>query len=467
MSTNTQTYDIKIDSLGAQGDGVGTLPDGRRAFVSGTLAGETVRARVQDEKPDGVFCAVVEVLEPAANRMAAPCPHYDRCGGCAIQHMDDASYSNFKMDAVRRALDQHGLEPETMDGPFISAPGTRRRATMAMYRSGQRVLIGFNERRSRSIVDLQTCLVLKPRLVALVPALRALGLTLLESGHGMDITMMSGDGDAVDLVFRPWKKTQNKHAQKNRQARNRKEPKLKQKQIDGPSLAILEALYDFANEHDIARIHWQDGFDKPDDLTPVADRAPFTVTLGGHMVRPSPGAFLQATEDGQAALTEVVLSGVGDARNIVDLYAGCGTFALALLRDKRHVTAVEGWRPAIDALSRAASELGGVLDTAHRDLVDDPLNAKELKDFDAVVIDPPRVGAKDQMREIANANVRTVVSVSCNPATFARDGAILKDAGFKLTHLRVVDQFLWSTHVELVGVFVNQNYVTPPRLNRG
>lgn len=434
--TEAATVTITIDSIGAKGDGVGRLPDGRRVFVSGVLPGETVAVALGAARDDGLAGRLERVLTPSENRIAPACRHFGTCGGCVLQHMNGQGYSAFKMDQVRKTLERAGLDLPEIDGPHISPPGARRRVTMAAYRAGQRLVIGFNESRSNKIVPLSECPVIAPRFLTVLPALHQALLQVLEDRQGMDISMMESGG-AIDVVLRPWTKFK---------------PAGKRKAGDSRiPLHILETLSAFAEQADIARLSWQNSATDEADLTPVLWRKPFTVNFSGTVVTPSPGAFLQATKQGEAALVRAVTATLTPPLRVADLYAGCGTFTFALSAAGHKVHAVEGFAPALQALRDAMP--GRPVTAEKRDLARDPLGEKELKNFDAVVLDPPRIGAKEQIAAIAWSDIAQVVYVSCSPASFARDGAVLSDAGFTLEKLTVIDQFLWTPHVELVGVF--------------
>jgi len=310
----------------------------------------------------------------------------------------------------------------------VSTPiADRRRSTLAARRIAAGLLIGFHERRRHRIVDLRECPVLRPDLAALLPGLRNLLARILEVGDGAEVMLAALDG-GIDVTI---------VAQGN------------------PDLAAREALAAFADSADLARIAWQDGKSPPE---PVAQRRQCTVTFGEIPVAVPPGAFLQASAAGEAALTGLVLEavgqGIGEAPQLADLFAGLGTFTFPLARHGR-VHAVDSDGGALDALEAAARTggLGGRVTVARRNLYRDPLSADELGRFDAVVFDPPRAGATAQAAELARSPVPLVVGVSCNPASFARDAASLVAGGYRLERVTPVDQFLWSEHVELVGVF--------------
>ncbi len=389
---------MKVVGLASRGDGV--LEDGRHVpfAAPGDEVDEAGRVR------------------PGPHHQTPPCRHFPECGGCQLQHIDDAAYADFVIDRIASALSAQGITGVDIRPPHLSPPNSRRRATLHWSGSGGAIAIGFKAARSHRIVDMRENHILRPELLALLGPLRRL---LNGRGRAGEVGMTLTDG-GVDLT------------------------------VSGAKFAGLpgaDAITAFATEHGIARMSLDDGLGPE----PRWEPEPVTVTLGGTPVPFPPGAFLQATADGEAALVAAVHEAVGPARTTADLFAGLGTFALAL---PGRVYAAEGARDAAMSLKAAANRSGRQLFIDHRDLFRRPLTAAELNRFEAVVLDPPRAGAKEQAAELARATVPSVGYASCNPATFARDAAMLIAGGYRLAWIRLVGQFRWSTHVELVGCFV-------------
>jgi 23S rRNA (uracil1939-C5)-methyltransferase len=411
---------LTIDALGARGDGVGRLPDGRAAYVPLSAPGDRVRVRPGAKRGDGVAADLVELVEPGPARAQPPCPHFGDCGGCALQHLAEEAYGAYVHARVAEPLARAGLGRTEVGSPIRVPPGDRRRVVLAARRTAAGVVLGFNARRSGRIVDVRSCLVADPALVALLPALREVLARVLPAGAGLDVSAtVLDDGLDVVLVGRLW-----------------------------PGLAEREALAAFADAADLARLTLRAGPRAAPE--PLAWRRDGVVRFAGVPVRVPPGGFLQASRAGEAALAALVADGVGGARRVADLFAGSGTFAVPLAAGGAAVHAVEGDAEAHAALSAVRLPR---LTTARRDLERDPLGPSELDGFDAVVFDPPRAGAAAQAAEIAKSRVPVVVGVSCSPETFARDARTLADGGYALARVVPVDQFLWSPHVELAGVF--------------
>ena len=352
-------------------------------------------------------------LEAGPHRQAPPCRHFPECGGCQLQHADDDAYRAYLVSRVEGALAQHGLSTE-IRAPHLSPPNSRRRATLRALKLGRAVALGFNAEKSHRIVDMRECHILRPELFALVAPLRTLLERLLPPKRTAEAQMSLID-QGPDLLL---------------------------KGIEAGELAAIELLNDFSSTQGLARLSLDRGLGPETFYEPE----PATVTLSGVPVAFPHGAFLQATADGEAALAGAVREALADAATVADLFAGLGTFALAL---GGRTYAAEASRDAVLALKRAAPQIA----VEHRDLYRRPLDEAELSRFDGVLLDPPRAGALEQVQVLARSTVPRSAYVSCNPATFARDARTLVDGGYRLDWVRPVGQFRWSTHVELAAAF--------------
>ena len=352
-------------------------------------------------------------VTPGPHRQLPPCRHFPECGGCQLQHVDDAAYAEYLTERVAGALAQHDLACE-IRAPHLSPPRTRRRGTLRALKAGNKVVLGFNAEKSNRLIDLQECHILRPELFALVEPLRVLLGGLLTPKRTAEVQLTLADQGA-DLLLRGVR-------------------------VEG--FEATQGLVDFAQSQGLARLSLDEGMGPEVRWEPQ----PATVTLSGRPVSLPIGAFLQATVDGEQALVEAVREAIEGAQSCADLFAGIGTFALAL---PGKVMAAEASRDAVLALKRAAPTIAA----QHRDLYRRPLMAQELAGLEAVVLDPPRSGAEAQVAELAASLVPRIAYVSCNPATFARDAAILASGGYRLDWIRPVGQFRWSTHVELAAAF--------------
>ena len=406
---------LVIARIGRRGDGIAETPAGP-LFVPYTLPGETAEVDQWPGHADRRHLIAIDAASP--DRIAPVCPHFGTCGGCALQHWATARYRDWKRGLVREALAQVGLDVPVDE--LLDAHGDgRRRATFHARRGTRDVLeVGFAALRAHHVVAIDRCPILAPALKGAIEAAWAIAEALAGGRKPLDIQVTATDvGLDVDV------------------------------RGSGPLTAARAAeLAQVAERHRLARLT------RHGEL--VAQRAVPTVTVGRARVALPPGAFLQATAAGEAALAKLVVAHCGSADKIADLFAGVGPFALRLA-ERARVTAADSDTDAIAALKRAAAATQGLkpIEAQLRDLFRRPIVPTELKRFEAVVFDPPRQGAQAQARELAASAVPTVVAVSCNPATFARDARILVDGGYRLTQVTPVDQFLYSAHVELVARF--------------
>jgi len=396
-----------IVRIAAKGDGV--TEDGRH--VAGAAPGDVLRE-------DGT-------LEPGSHHVDPPCRHFGKCGGCQLQHCDEAGLAEFVSSRVLNAAMGQGLEPRLVTPAHLSPPRSRRRATLHAMRAVGRIVIGFREERSHRIVDLAECHVLRPELFALVEPLRNMLARQAGKRLAADIDLTLAD-QGVDLG-------------------------IKGLSVEG--LQATESLIEFAQTSGVARLTVDQGFGAESMWEPE----PVTVTLGGVPVSLPPGAFLQATSDGESVLGSAASEWLAGCGAVADLFSGLGTFALALAGQGAKVLAAEADQRASLAGKTAAGRAQLPVHSLHRDLFRNPLRPDELNRFAGVVLDPPRAGAKEQVRQIADSQVPRVVYISCNPSSWARDAATLVAGGYRLEELRPVGQFRWSTHVELASLFARGN----------
>ena len=432
-SAASQPIEVMIEGLGQQGDGLAQWQS-KPLYVPYTLPGERVAAILTDHQGSDYRARPTAILAPAAERVEPVCPHFGACGGCALQHLDLEAYHRWKRAGVITTLAQRGIElaaePEAV---FIPA-GTRRRAVFAVIGTRGKCLIGFHQASSRHVIDLQQCNLLTAALFALVGALRETLGKALAQGEAWDLLVTECD-NGIDILI------------------TAKAVPTDRQRFALADLAQVQLPNGAGASIGIARITWL--VDKRQAVPePIAQHHVPQVSFAGVKVDLPAQSFLQPSVAGEAALCDAVLRGIGNATMVADLYAGCGTFSFPLAKQAR-VIAVEGSKPAVAALNQAARRalVSDRISAASQDLDDAPLMPEQLKKIEAVVFDPPRAGARTQSEQIARSGVARAVGVSCNPATFARDARILIDGGFRLTELTIVDQFIWSPHVEVVGRF--------------
>jgi 23S rRNA (uracil1939-C5)-methyltransferase len=406
--------ELEILRVGAQGDGVADGP----VYVPFTLPGERVLAKVQAGRGEPV-----EALAPSPERQAPACPHFHACGGCALQHWAEPGYLDWKARIIREALSREELETEIL-APLASAPGSRRRLALHARpgREGE-ARLGYKARGSWTLVDITVCPIADPQLVENFPALRRLAAAFLEHPRSAPTLHVTWTGTGLDVDVTGV-----------------------ERRTGGLSADARLKAAEAAQAADLARV------------TLVGEivyqaRRPM-VRLGQAMVGLPPGGFLQATQGAEQQMGDFVMAAAAGADKVADLFCGVGTFSFRLA-ERAQVLAADASAEAISALNAAAGGAPGLKPIAAeaRDLYRRPVLAQELKGVGAVVFDPPRAGAAAQAAQIAASGAARAIGVSCNPVTFARDARILVDAGFALERVLPVDQFLWSPHVELAGVF--------------
>ena len=392
----------EIIRTAAKGDGI--TASGR--FAAGAAPGDLLL-------PDGT-------LERGPHYASPPCRHFGTCGGCQLQHLDEAALAAFVGERVTNAAAGQGMTPELIAPPHLSPPGSRRRAALHGANIGGRIALGYREGGSHRLVDLVECPVLLPELAAIIAPLRKL-LARQGGRIAADVELAMTD-QGVDLA-------------------------IKGLAVEG--LAATEAMLAFARDNRLARLTLDQGYGSEALWEPE----PVTVTLAGVAVSYPPGAFLQATADGEAALVAAAREWLAGARTVADLFAGLGTFAFALAGPAK-VLAAEAARDIHLACKQSAGAAQLPVHAMHRDLFRNPMTPDELNRFDAVILDPPRAGAREQVARLAESTVARIVYISCNPSSWARDAAALVASGYRLRELRPVGQFRWSTHVELASLFV-------------
>ncbi|HLZ65345.1 MAG TPA: class I SAM-dependent RNA methyltransferase [Aliidongia sp.] len=418
--------DILIQELGPKGDGIHRSPGGS-VYVDRALPGDRIQARI-GRGDDGVLRGdLLKLVKPSPHRVKAPCPNYEVCGGCTLQHAKDEFYRHWKLDIVREALRGRGLKPRIWRDPVFLAAGDRRRANFSAVKKGGVVTLGHYRRRAHHVTDIASCLVADPAVMDLRERLKPLLAQILQEGKPATAFIQAINGQFDIAITGPVGKT------------------------GKPDVPTRNAITQFAREAKVNRISWRAGSD--DAALVIIEISPPRVRFGDLDVTLPPLAFLQPTRAGEDALVAAVMELLPRAGKFADLFSGCGTFTGPMLQ-RGPVDAYESVGSAVRALDKAKGTRP--LKAIRRDLFLHPLRRDEANRYDAIVFDPPRAGAQEQVRTLASSRTPLLVGVSCNPATFARDARILVDGGYRLDSVRVVDQFTWSHHVELVAAFTKR-----------
>jgi len=418
-TSSSEPIEVTVESLGGLGDGIANH-NGKPLFIAKSCDGDRLKVCIVHESKEALQGRIVEVMEGGPHRQVAPCAYFDQCGGCSLQQLAEEHYRNFKTRMMHESLSRAGFPMPDAQVTFI-APRSRRRVEFKIHPIGDKVVMAFYGLRSHVPVVIKECLVLKPELDALIsplnkalsvmpfaPYLYAVSLTSADSGIEMVLTLKSYD------------------------------------------ISRLPDLAELCKKLGLARISVRTPDSRP---MVVVQLSPVEMQLGNYLISLPPEAFLQATAEGQTLLTDLVMSATKNAASVIDLFCGIGTYSFPLSGvTKTH--AVEGETVMARVIRKSVQRHGiTTLTSEQRDLFKKPMTAKELAKFDAVILNPPRVGAKAQTEQLAESSVSTVVMISCNPATFTRDAKILREAGFMLESVQGIDQFLWSQHLEIAAVF--------------
>jgi 23S rRNA (uracil1939-C5)-methyltransferase len=399
-----------IARLGAQGDGIAEADKGP-LYIPFTLPGERVLA-----DPNGSRAKLLEVEEPSALRVPPPCRHFGECGGCAMQHMQADAYREWKRNIVVDALNSRGIAAPV--GELVPcAPNSRRRVVLSARRVESGIVLGFVRALSHTIIGIEECWIARLEIAAALPALRSLARVIGNTDRTFRMIVTS-TGSGLDIA------------------------------VEGSghlSEQIRKNASDFALRAGVARL-------SVDGEIVIEPKKPI-ILFGGVAVSPPPGGFLQAVAEAEEAMASLVTTHFAKAKRVADLFAGSGAFALRLARNSE-VHAAEGDAPSLAALDRGFRFSTGLkkVTTERRDLFVRPILAKDLNAYGGIVFDPPRAGAEAQSREIAKSDVPLVAAVSCNPGTLARDLAVLIGGGYAIRNIVLIDQFLWSPHIEAVAL---------------
>jgi 23S rRNA (uracil1939-C5)-methyltransferase len=435
LPRNARPLEVEIMHIGGRGDGIGTASYTHKyetkeytVFVPASLPGEIVRAQPLSINAQGIKARILELQRQSDDRQTPGCNSFPACGGCNFQHWSRPAIASWKQDLVAHFMSRHDLSPDDMRPMQSSPPASRRRATFQIKRLQDSAIVGFHERNSHHIVAPDGCVILEPALVDLQSALHDFASQHLDAG-----TVLTAHANLLDNGICV----------------------LLSGLAKWPS-SLLAALTDWAGTPrfagaPLARLSVGDGH------TPMLLFAPTPaeIRFGDICIDPPAGAFLQATRHGEASLQAAVAEITTGASRVIDLFAGCGTLSVPLVSHLTHLLAVEQDGDSLATLKAGANKakLGARVKTMQRDLMNAPIQPVDLDTFDAAIIDPPRNGAAAQCAELALSQIPVIAMVSCNPATFARDAETLTYSGYRLDWMQVIDQFLFSNHLEIVARF--------------
>ncbi|MEH6401740.1 MAG: class I SAM-dependent RNA methyltransferase [Sneathiella sp.] len=413
---------LTIDHIGSNGDGVAT-EDNRPYYIPFTAPGDVITATLKEERGRGFIAEMTELQTPSSFRTKPACKHFGTCGGCSLQHIEDATLAEWKKNRIAEPLTRSGVLFDTIGETLTSPRASRRRVEFVALKRKKGVMIGYHLKKSHQIFDVGECPILSPDLLALVKPMRLMLPNIMARNSEARLTLTS-TSNGPDLVISA------------------------NILLD---LEVREILALFGQEQGLSRITLSNKKERFEET--VVTRKPASIQMDNFEVEVPPGSFLQATEEGQKALIALVKEHLPENKNIIDLFSGSGSFTLPAAKISRKVHAFEGNEGMALALQKSANKHMLPVTAEYRDLFRRPLVSDELNFFDTAIIDPPRAGAAAQVAELAMSTVSSIIFISCNPNSFARDAKTLSDGGYQLKKVIPVDQFLWSPHVELFSVF--------------
>ncbi|NBX92480.1 MAG: class I SAM-dependent RNA methyltransferase [Proteobacteria bacterium] len=412
---------LTIQKLGPLADGITETPQGT-VYVDRALPDDELRVSIYQDKDGKTRGDITEILKESPHRQLASCSHYDVCGNCSLQHLKQSTYQSWKQEIVKEAFQKVGLTPSTWKAPLFIGKGNRRRVTFTLKKQNGKTSMGYFRRRSHEVSEIESCEIIHPELLDLKNWFRPFLGPLLHEGDSVDVFLQKV-GKSIDVVLSPSLEISSKRI-------SAWEPLLTNLLDSGPV--------------DRLSVKTQT------ELRTLFSERPIETSFGPLKVELPPAAFLQPTQEGERGLVETVMDSLPKTGHFADLFSGCGTFAGPLL-SRGSVHAFEVSSMAISALKKASKNFP--LQAFQRDLFKNPLTANELSKFDALVFDPPRSGCIEQAKEMAKSSCPVIVGVSCNPASLAKDARILVNGGYRIEAVRVIDQFLFSHHVEVVITF--------------
>lgn len=409
--------ELTMQNMASLGEAIETSGE-NPIYVRFALPNEKVKVEVAAGRGN-----LLEVIAPSPDRIAPICPHFAVCGGCALQHWAEPKVLEWKADLITRALSRAEIAIPKASVSVNAAWGSgRRRAKFTARRENGQVLLGFMGQKSNSLVDIQACAILTPNLQTALPKLRDLAKALIAEAHELTLNITdSASGLDVDIVGL--------------------------KQIEKYGRQELEKLARVSETAGLARLTLA-------GHNAFVQAAPYVI-IGDVLVDIPANSFLQASENCEGQLAEMVTKWAKGKKRIADLFCGIGTFALRL-KKTAEVTAYEMHQESVFALNVAAKKAAGghTLKAFSRDLFRVPVAPLELKNIDMVVLNPARQGAEAQCKQLVRAKTNEIAYISCDPTSFARDAKILIDGGFELKEIHGFDQFRFSPHVELAARFM-------------
>lgn len=421
--------ELEIQDIGQHGDGI-AFHEKQPVYINRSITGDYVKAKIEKTTDGTLRGEITQIITPSPKRVTPPCPHYDTCGGCTLQHIDQDTYQAWKNSLITEALNRRDITPMEVKPTIFIKEQTRRRSTLALHKTAQNLFIGYHQRRSTNITNITECLINDNKLLITVNNIKPYVQKIIKTGKSADLFIQLIDGQ-IDILITG----------------------ICNSKTGEPDMNTRLITAEMTENHSIARISWRKNEKHTAEI--LIERVNVFKKSGEIDVPLPPGAFLQPSNEGEAALVNSMMQFLPKKGPFADLFSGSGTFSGHMLKNGA-VDAFDNQGDAIDRL-QSATKQNPKIRAITRDLYSDPLIPKELDKYSAVLLDPPRAGAKDQCKELINSKVPCIIYISCNPSAFAKDAQILTDEGdYQLQSIQAVDQFIYSHHIEVIGFFTKK-----------
>lgn len=415
--------ELEISGISNLGHGIAFDEEGNKIFIPKTVTNDIIEAENVKKSNKFTLGKIVNIIEASEYRRKPECKYFDDCGGCTLQHLKDNFYQEFKQNNILHTLIKSGFEYKEKIEFIAIGSHSRRRVN---FHVNQKNDLGFFKENSNDLVKIDDCLVLNKEIAVLIPKLQNL-LRTIPSNIIKDISICAFD-NLVDVVF------------KLREGSKPKEMKA--------------VLAEFSNREKI-----NVSYRKGTEITALHSNLLPQLNLGEVTINVPSEAFIQATKKGQDAIITKIIEVINNKpiNNVIDLYCGIGTYSFAIshLKNITKITAIEGEEFMVDNVNQNSREnnLEKKIQAKNRDLVRDPLKTHELNNYDLAIVNPPRNGARSQIKHLVNSEIENIIMVSCNLNSFIQDSKILVQNGFKLNSVTVIDQFYYTAHIEIVAIF--------------
>ena len=419
------TINLFIDKLDKSGVGISLMQNENVCLVPYTLPGERVKANIINKFKSKMYCSNLEILENSSERSNNTCEHFTKCGGCLLQHWQYENYKQWKFNLIRQPLLKLTPDIKTLD--MISTENySRRRAKFFLKQDNNSCKLGFKKHKSETLININNCIIIDPEIMEFMSEVKnAFNKSFLTNeilifhvnklDYGLDILIQTKKSLRINDLINIFKNFKSKIISIYYQQNNQ-----------NPELIL------FYNKNKLSF-----GKDNVYGLIP-------------------PAGFFQSTKLAENELIKNILNEIQNKNEyVLDLYSGSGTFTLPLLKNGYKVYAIDNNKSSIESLIKSSKEQNLFNNFKYNisNLTKEKIETHFFQNFDMVILDPPRAGAITQVTSLGKSKVKKIIYISCNIQTFLRDSKILLSYGYKIKYILPIDQFLYTSHLEIFSVF--------------